>query len=504
MGLQHAGRGSTLSSLSAEEVEERQKIFHSLYVRDRCGAMLRGSSPWLTRFTLGLSPSQECDAEDASRRSQSESRSGVNKRNKAAWIELATLQGEMHHLIFSPQSPLVSAAECRVLLARIAQGLKLWSEKHSVPPKTLPSTQDDVSLSLAFLGTRIRAIEAQKTGEDNGSDCAQVLDYARLSCLLLLAACDGLQNGKFVERTRMLLGSDAARDVVASSTPTNATSPSPPALTSNPPTEAKSTQQPPQIGIHRLALSFPAISLFILARHILQLRDGSVRQPPTEGKGSDQEESQNQVCEDRLLLEALWACFRDNPALQNNGPDNYTTRLGRIIERLVDIVCLADKHIDYDPEGELAGSQSDINTLDAISSSGFPLWGDSKHTSLDPSFPTMGYDGWLGAPLVGGDNPGSSLGHQWTVPGSSGYLGPSFAAGCAPTVSLPATMPAASPFVVPDMERAGTYPANAWEQQMQLTTVATQQQTQHEAQADSGGKRRRKRPRHDPGTDTES
>ncbi|GAB1320047.1 Thiamine repressible genes regulatory protein thi1 [Madurella fahalii] len=506
MGFYQTGQRSSLSALSLEEARERQKIFRSLYIRDRCSAILRGSPTWISTPSIGLNSAQEPRSEAVPCVSPLESSSSAYERNKMAWCELATLQGELHRLIFAPQSLLTSVSESRTLLARIAQRLELWSRKHGVPSKPVRLTVDEVSLNLAFLGTRIRVIEAQKAGDMSGAVDTQELHDARLSSLLLLISCGALPNDGLADRIRTLLSLAGGNrpDLVAE--PTSSAPPSPttkvsfterqPPHTPPRPVCTLGSQDPrphPSIGIHRLAIAYPTIAPFILARNILGMSTAGRSTPSPQGVGSGQRESRDEGDEDRELLQALAACFRDAPALQNSCPDNHAAQVGGVIERLVDIVSLDGKH---------AGREDTLlaNPADVLPSAGFPLWSGSNGTPPCPLVPNMAFGPWVDVSSGTSDTRESTLGEQWADSGSSTYPGQPFNRGNRSPVSLPDMVPRVPAFGSPPMEQLGTYPVDTiWGQHGQQLAVPVQQQPG--VAVGTCGDRRVKRPRKEFGPD---
>ncbi|KXX75077.1 Thiamine repressible genes regulatory protein thi1 [Madurella mycetomatis] len=390
MGFHQAGQGYSLSALSPEETKERQKIFRSLYIRDRCSAILRGSPTWISAPSLGIDSAQEPPGGSVPCVSPLESGSSAYERNKVAWCDLAALQGELHHLIFAPQGPLASVSESRALLTRIAQSLEAWSRKHGVPSKAVPLTIDEVSLHLAFLGTRIRIIEARNACKGHGTVDTQALRDARLSSLLLLISCGGKRNDRLTDRISTLLGhtDEYGMDHVAESTRSEPPSPTtkvpfakcqpPDALSPSAYSFSRQDSQPyPIIGIHRLAIAYPTIAPFILAQNILEMSVDGRSVSPSEDVESGQQERQDEGDEDRELLRALAACFRDAPALRYSGPDNHAAQVGHAIERLVDIVSLDGKYADN-------GDVLPTNPSDMLPSASFTLRNDSNSTSPYP------------------------------------------------------------------------------------------------------------------------
>lgn len=482
MGFHQTGQGSSLLTLSPEETEERQKIFRSLYIRDRCSAVLRGSPTWISPSSHCLGSAREPQGGSVPYVSPLGSGSSAYERNKVAWCDLTTLQGELHHLIFASQG---SISESRALLARIAQDLEAWSQKHGVPSKSVPLAIDEVSLHLAFLGTRIRVIEARKACEKRGAVDTQALHDARLSSLLLLILCSGKRNDRFAGRASTLLSHDDGGRMDHAAESTRSEPPSPatkvPFAKRQPPDAVSpsacsfswqdSQPQPhPIIGIHRLAIAYPAIAPFILARNILEVGAVGRSVSPSEDVESGLQERQDEGDEDRELLQALAACFRDAPALQHSGPDNHAAQVGRVIGCLVDIVSLDGKYADH--EDVLPANSSDV-----LPSAAFPLWNDSNGTSPSPPTPTALFGSWVDVLSGISDTQEPSLSDQWTDPGSSVYFRQPFNKVNHSTVSLPDVVPTAPAFGAQPMEHLGAYPVDTmWGQHGHQFAALAQQQ----------------------------
>ncbi|KAK3368609.1 hypothetical protein B0H63DRAFT_565263 [Podospora didyma] len=350
MGLHHAGQGLSVSPFSAEEIEERQKVFRSLYIRDRAAALTRGTPLWLPRSNLKFPPLADPTSITIPNPSSPETPARRYETNRVAWYELATLQSELHHAVFD-ESTQTSIQERRLSLVRLRQSLQVWSQKHAVPSSTVPAGMDEVSLHLAFLGTRIRTIDGHKLGGADADAAAQwqaSLD-ARISCLLMLVSCSGRRDERLVEQLEQLLRK--RRNMSGETLVSNAnTKPGTPASSPSSPTGTRAASESLKsqstisklsspLGIQRLTIFFPTAALFTLARNILGIGPAASRRNSLFQSISDQqEERQGQIAEDIALLRGLHACFRDAAAVVNSDPDNHAVKVGRVIQVLVDIV----------------------------------------------------------------------------------------------------------------------------------------------------------------------
>lgn len=402
MGLYQAGQGLRLSPFSTEEVEERQKVFRSLYIRDRCAAVTRGTPTWLPGHTLG-SPSTPHESQSTSLPTPEPLGSGRTETTRAAWCELATLQSELHRFVFV-ETPQVSAQQRRLSIGRLRQNLEMWSQKHSVPSSTVPTTIDNVSLHLAFLGTRIKAIEGCKPGQADRSDTAQALADARVCCLMLLVSCDGRRDVAWVERLERLLSKPSSMSQALASVgkPHTPASSSPSTPTADGPRSqqqhgSKSPGPSPPLGIQRLAIAFPSAAPFILARNILGMGAGgsssssssstssSRRQSFFQAMGDDAHDPPTEAADDIALLQALQVQFRDATVVANSDPDNHAAKVGHVIQVLADIVSAVVDPVRSGSDGNNGLHGHNMSVVDPLLSSAIisPLMDSS--VSVAPS-----------------------------------------------------------------------------------------------------------------------
>ncbi|KAL2141926.1 hypothetical protein VTI28DRAFT_1811 [Corynascus sepedonium] len=375
MGLDRAVSTPPSQPLSPEEVEGRRRVFRSLYIRDQCSSIARGTPTWLTNChstplsahepsgTTNLEIAPSVEMQDACQ----------SERNDTAWCELTSLQNMLLHVLSARENHGPGCVHARRMsLSRLMQRLELWSQKHGVPASAIPTTPDEVSLHLAFLGTRMRVLVTQRNVEAEAVTAARALHDARLSCLLFLVACDGRRDNDLVAWLERLLGvqppgsgAGTASTTTGFNTPATQHSVSPPAPDAAGPLAPEATRtrshtvssaaskvipapSPKPIGVRRLALVFPAMALFILARNILGMGVlGSVRSGSrTEPRGTKDEQRKGrdsrEVEGDTALLKAILAIFLSATAAADSGLDNRTVKLGRVVQVLVDILAALD------------------------------------------------------------------------------------------------------------------------------------------------------------------
>jgi hypothetical protein len=338
-GLHQAGRGiGPASSLTAIEAEERQKVFESLYIRDRYSMTACGTFTWLPQ---GSPPT---------------STSGVSA--PAPHWELANVQDELYRLLGSADA--LEMTTSGRSLSRLQHKLETWAQTHDIPSSTRPTTVDALSLHLSFLGARIRLLNNNNsTGDVARQASAQVLYDARLSCLLVATSCSHCPDPTLVGLLDHLLDKTSPDEVRTRSSSTTSstrqlsthssapfssaidtlqrTGPLPPSLSSG--SLGQATVSP--ISIYRLAKVFPVSATFVLARHILSLDSPPQSSQSVPTRAQTKEPKRHETNEDIVLLEALLFCFRKAPSPAAHGKvdsDINSSKLGRMIQRLVDII----------------------------------------------------------------------------------------------------------------------------------------------------------------------
>lgn len=398
MGLDRAASTLPPSDLSPEKVEERRKVFRSLYIRDQCSAITRGAPTWLPNRGFSSLPAQELSGTTGSELAPSVvvmQEATQFGSNEAAWVGLAHLQNTLLHILFARENnPPGPAPRRRASLVKLARSLEQWSQKHGVPSSAVPTTVDDFSLHLAFIGTRMRVLASHRGEEmEFASAAARVLHDARLSCLLLLVACDGGKNKDLVARLERLLdirGSPPAAvagtaGITVPSMPSTSPSVSPPPDAARPPlTEASGSRSnmvspaaskiskpsPNSIGAHRLALVFPTIALFALARNILGMGVlGSVGRGSKTTAPNGMIDEQQKECRDReiegddALLKSMSAIFPGAATDADSGPDNRAAKVGRVVRVLVEIISSINHHAPQEHVPDNVGDNSAIDPL---------------------------------------------------------------------------------------------------------------------------------------------
>ena len=281
--------------------------------------------------------------------------------------ELAKMQEDLGRLLSSADALGMSTSERRIAITRLQQKLETWTQKYKVPSSIRPTTLDEVSLHLAFLGTRIRVLDSvDNTGDVAQPSSAQILYDARLSCLLVATSCNHQLNQALMDRLDRLLDKTTVTNpegagTHSSSTPLSLTSASFPSFT----TSCSATGAPQQIchlepplsnpsfdqaqvsallPFHRLTNVFPIAAVFVLARHILAIDERVQSSQYALRAAQNNEQRQQEIDQDISLLEALLFCFHNAPppatAVACGKVDSTThgSRLGRTIQHLLNII----------------------------------------------------------------------------------------------------------------------------------------------------------------------
>lgn len=345
------------SSLSAVEAEERQKIFRSLFIRDRYSVTAWGAPAWLPSAAPEAPPSPSMSTVYGQGAYPSDS-------PYASHWELVEVQDKLHRLLYSTDVPALSISERRTAIARLQQKLQRWTQTYKVPSFHRPNTVDEISLHLAFLGTRIRMLDTDNIA--NGTACStssQVINDARLSCLLVATSCTHHCNQALADRLHRLLNktdftegvgthhwsapsllrSDSSHFLALSS----ATDAPPRTDIRTPPRSSPSLGQASFVAplpFHRLENVFPIAAVFVLARHILGIGVSTQPSQSASTAAPNDEHRPDDIDQDVLLLEALLPCFRSTAphvAEVARGTINRVVQgsnLGRTIQHLVEII----------------------------------------------------------------------------------------------------------------------------------------------------------------------
>lgn len=390
-------------------------MFRSLYIRDRYSATACGAPTWLPNHGPRAPITPLANTQGGNLQSQ------PNVLHTPHW-ELSQIQDGLYRLLSSTDTPDMSTSERRYALTQLQQRLDVWSQAHKVPSLERPTTVDEISLHLAFLGTRLRALDSETRTDDVAHSASEeALNDARLSCLLLATSCDQQVTQALADRLDQLLSkrvitppkSDGTRSSSNSISSTSASSPC--SAASNASHRASSAKLllsnanfGPMLGplpLHRLANVFPTAAIFIIARHVLGMKSRTRLQfAPSTARYDGQR--QHEINDDVLLLEALLFRFRSSLPVTTaaaGGKMNSSLRgskLGRVIEHLVAIVHAirgsknrggaadadgdADDNDVYAPE-PLLGSTSSLllDTSNTASMSNLNFYGGSG--DLSPS-----------------------------------------------------------------------------------------------------------------------
>jgi hypothetical protein len=279
------------SQVSPEESEERFKVLRSLYLLDKNCAISRGSICWLPSYDCDVS-FLPCHADPM----------------YAARIKLATLQEEIYRLFHAAGSQKQSVAKHKASLSRVDQRLERWANAHDIYDSRRPRDQN-VDLKLDFFAARITAFH----GSSDADHIRRTLNDARASCLLLLTSLDERNTALIGWLDGLLLSMHSLSLLEQSDQGTD--------LTAFPLPKDEKTNPPVPSRFHSLLSSFPVPAFFLLAKNILWSVSG---------------DSAAQVEVDLNLLQMVCACFK---TLDSQIPaDNYTRRVGRTFERLLEIV----------------------------------------------------------------------------------------------------------------------------------------------------------------------
>jgi hypothetical protein len=531
-GLHQTGPSLPLeSNLSAIQVEERQKVFRSLYIRDRYSVTARGAPTWL--------PSVGPEGPPAPSTSAGYGQGGIQSHpsyplHRPHW-ELVEVQDKLHRLLHSTDAPAMSTSERRTILARLQQKLKTWTQTHQVPSPKRPTTLDEISLYLAFLGTRILVLDSDNVaGGAARSASSQVIADARLSCLLVATRCSHDSYPALVNRLHCLLNKADSTGRVGthpSSTPSLPISASSPffATASSSATDAPPRSGPPTpppsssslgqasfsapLPFHRLQNVFPVAAVFVLVRHILGI-DARARssQPATTAAPTDGNR-QHEIDQDILLLESLLLCFRSiappTAEVAHGKLDSSThgSKLGRTIQHLVDIIHAIVGPTgrggvdDADGEGDddvhasepLLASASSLllnASSNVMSMPNFDLYGSGGVSPLRPSIPQT---------ASSSRSTRAASQEPWSAPATPLWTpqSPLYASSITPmAVMIPDT-----PFDISQfLEQMSSSSPGIWddglrEAELQMQVQQVQQQQQAQCGPETARKPSRKRPR---------
>ena len=361
-----------------------------MYSATACGALT-----WLPSGGFSSRPTSTSNVDAHTRLASSKTQTPHSPQ----W-ELAKVQDQLCHLLNSVDAREISTSELRISLTQLQQRLVTWAQAHKIPSPSRPTSVDDISLHLAFFGTRMRIMLGDtntRTGVHTISE--EILNDARLSCLLLATSCNHLEHGALADRLDHLLmrnaNSSRAGTRSSSTSPSQTPASSPLSATSRIPLQssspylslsAHSLDQTSALAlppIHRLANVFPITAVFVLARHILGM---GLRAQSAHSTAHQDAKWQNEIDEDVLLLKALLSRFRTAlPTVKVSSRGRmddvfHGSKLGRITNHLVEIIN-AIKGPNSDDDANDANHDVDYHSLHAPE----PLMASKSSLLLDAS-----------------------------------------------------------------------------------------------------------------------
>jgi len=290
----------TPEGISAEEGEERLKVFISLYLQDKRFSISRGSLCWLPSFDCSLpsKPGQLASADPTC----------------FARMQLARLQEDIYQSFYSAQSHTQFSTKNKGALSRIERRLKHWVHTNEVFGSSFSTTRN-ADLQLDFLAATIRAF---RVSNDPGH-VRQALDCARASCMLLLIAY-GKHDQPILERLEAILLPETPSRIFSKAISPRSSGSDKDASsdTSTQSAEESITQRPYSL---LNPSSIPAI--FALIKNIVCAGPA---------------DAESQAEDDLDLLQRVCAGFQefDARSQQNHG----TVNIGRVLQGLLEIVNL--------------------------------------------------------------------------------------------------------------------------------------------------------------------
>ncbi|KAF7552276.1 hypothetical protein G7Z17_g4425 [Cylindrodendrum hubeiense] len=298
MGLHQPLAPST--NILPEELTEKRKVFRSLYIRDKCFAICRGSLSWLPAFDSSISPfSDPTDREET---------------KYAPRIELARIQDDIYRHFYSAEAPLLPLMKHSDLLSKLEERLDCWAVTHQVIKKAISSV-DWASLTLSFFATRLCVCR----GSDDPRLSLLAFKDAKASCILLLLATTSHPDPRFIDAFGHLLGRKrSASPLVVDNSEENGGTLFQSQLFEQDENDAAASVLP------GLTASFPLAAVFLVAKNI-------ALQPiaTTDDATSSPEE-------EMMLLEALRDRFASST--DQDHIENLTQKLSRTLDTIVRIV----------------------------------------------------------------------------------------------------------------------------------------------------------------------
>lgn len=359
--------------LSLDEIAERRKLFRSLYIRERCYATARGTLRRLPRYlpdTKSGSSSRAMSQDSSSAtltagRGGSPSVSPGYDETNEPLFSIAMIQDELHAAMFPGNPPETRMLEQEIALTSIRQKLITFAKTHRLPSLTRPETFQDLSIHLAYLGTRIRAYELDLADADEHN----VLDDARLSCLLVMSACSdekGLDSAA-ANKLDKLLHRMALRNWRTEDAPFPLRSPresseSAEGLRTQGEGSLNSSKAPNKrfwpFGADSLASAntqvlrgqriielMPTSAIFILARNILGIQANvasSQQMSAPSGSGpiaqSHRDEFLGNGNEDLTILREFSRSLESSLGVSSEAQNSYSSKLLRVVQTLVNFI----------------------------------------------------------------------------------------------------------------------------------------------------------------------
>ncbi|KAK7417364.1 hypothetical protein QQX98_004641 [Neonectria punicea] len=301
MGL-HQPRASS-NSLLVEESIEKQKVFRSLYIRDKNFAICRGSSSWLPTFDSSVSPlSDQVDGEEA---------------KYGPRIELARIQDEIYRHFHSAEAPALPPSKHSHLLSKLEQRLEHWAATHQVIKKSTSSVEW-ANLTLSFFATRLCICR----GSDNPRLAHLAYKDAKASCVLFLLATAPHPDPRLVEVLEQLL--DRKLSASPLSMDNNSEENDHVSFQSRAFECDENDAAAAAAALPRLTASFPLAAVFLVARNMalqpIAAPDALASRPE----------------EEMQLLETLRDRF--TAATDHDHIENLTQKLSRTLDTIVHIV----------------------------------------------------------------------------------------------------------------------------------------------------------------------
>ncbi|KAI5463840.1 hypothetical protein BGZ63DRAFT_413341 [Mariannaea sp. PMI_226] len=347
MGL-HQSRASP-SGHNSEEILEKQKVFRSLYIRDKNFAICRGSSSWLPNFDSSITPLYD--------------HLEGNEVQYAPRIELAHIQDEIYRRLHSAESPNLPGSALSHLLSVLEQKLDRWSVTHSIVKKSA-SSAEWASLALSFFATRLCIFRCS----DDVRLSLKAFNDAKACCLLFLSATASKPNPILADALDLLLGRrQPSSPLVVENSEAASDAPFP--------AQNSLYDENDTVGsLPRLTAIFPLAAIFEVAKHLAL---GSMSPPSST--------PQSHFDEELLLLETLRDRFVS--AISHGQIDNLTRKLGRTLDTM--LLVIRQKRF---PKEDTTPSMifNDLSSLHSSASSGSQrnnAGGSRKGSSPEPDAP---------------------------------------------------------------------------------------------------------------------